>query len=98
MVLVEVLDLELVLIREDGKDELQIVAELGLFDFAANHVHPPLPFLFLLSLLLGLRLVAPILLRSSNTALLSGSLLLDLLELGSTFGVALFALGLRASV
>ena len=95
MLLVEVFDLELVLIRENRKDELQIVAELGLVDFAADHVDPSLPFLFLLRLLLGLCLVAPILLCAGDAALLSGSLLLDLLELRSTLSLAFLALGLR---
>jgi len=80
VVLVQILNLELVLVRQDREDELQSVACLSLLDLSPYHVYSPLPFLLLLRLPLGLRLVPPLFLCPRYGALLCCPLLLDLLE------------------
>lgn len=80
VVLVKILNLELVLVRQDREDELQSVACLRLLDLSPDHVHPPFPLLLLLRLLLGQRLVPPLFLGPRYGALLCCPLLLDLLE------------------
>ena len=95
VVLVQILNLELVLVRQDREDELQSVACLSLLDLSPYHVYSPLSFLLLLRLPLGLRLVPPLFLCPRYGALLCCPLLLDLLEFRGAFGVGLLRSGLH---